>query len=278
MRLLTLVCFFHFSGLNNGFTYLLDASSAGDGSRSPGFVVLARFAAGINPLNWEKAASLANLRGLFSRSGNVLECASRNAVQNLFVDSLLSHILVSQSMRCKLGNASTAAGSEAGLLAPGAPRIQPQTQAAGNISALNAFDFLSQEGREAWLSAKRLQYLPKNIHPGGLAEKTGVYARYDCRDGTNIFCCRTDTGKGIREGPAKRPKLFRQMNLGKSDDDPAAAKIRAGKFFNTGSISQRTGFFYARVMGSGLSLSVFLVKLITKDPNIYAKLKSGSVS
>ena len=55
MRVLTLICFFHFSGLNNGFAYLADASGAADGAGfAPYFVT--GCAKVLNPLNWKRTA------------------------------------------------------------------------------------------------------------------------------------------------------------------------------------------------------------------------------
>ena len=87
-RLLTLVCFFHFSGLNNGFTYFLAESSGARSSGGTNFatVAIGKCASAINPLNWN-INSCRKIFRPFTRSGKMIEVASQRTVQNMLTRS-----------------------------------------------------------------------------------------------------------------------------------------------------------------------------------------------
>lgn len=119
LRLLTLVCFFNFSGLNNGFTYLV-VSSGGvqkiDFTRALGI----KAASLLNPSNWQD--SFFSLRRAFlSKPARALEFASERAVGSFLSESILVHAWVAQSWQKWLSqpgpNSSPEALRNAGELA-----------------------------------------------------------------------------------------------------------------------------------------------------------------
>ena len=98
LRILTLACFFHFSGLNNGFTTLvvcagLPADGAGQIQRLDVAPLLARnFVAAFHTLRWKRIA-LDSLRlRLFPKSARVIEHASQIAVRSALIES--SHMQI----------------------------------------------------------------------------------------------------------------------------------------------------------------------------------------
>ena len=91
LRVLTLVCFFHFSGLNNGFSMVV--VSAGRTQRVDFAPVMARqLVAGLNPGNWKRFFFDPIRFRLVKRSANVISLASQRAIQSVLVES--SHLQV----------------------------------------------------------------------------------------------------------------------------------------------------------------------------------------
>src|SRR3989344_3343532 len=87
LRLLTLACFFHFSGLNNGFTTFI--VSSGRIQRIDFAPVLAqRVVAALHPLHWKKIFLDPVRFHLFPTSANVIERASQMAIQYTILESL----------------------------------------------------------------------------------------------------------------------------------------------------------------------------------------------
>jgi len=116
MRVLTLICFFHFSGLNNGFAYLADASGAADGAGfAPYFVT--GCAKVLNPLNWKRTA-LDSLRQFgFYRPARVIRHASSRAIKNMLVESTVFQLWFAESC---LKMASSGREPMEGAVKPGA--------------------------------------------------------------------------------------------------------------------------------------------------------------
>jgi len=98
-RLLTLVCFFQFSGLNNGFTYFMVCPGSLKPAEKINFttVVVGKCARVLNPAHWKEMAAFETWFEAFFRSGRVIELASQKAVQSMFVESSLFQIWINQS-------------------------------------------------------------------------------------------------------------------------------------------------------------------------------------
>jgi len=89
LRFLTLACFFHFSGLNNGFAFFV----VSPGQMAPinfAPIAIRSLAVAVNPFSWKRALGRQTLaRSLFS-SRQVLEISSRRTLQVTF-PRLLDH-------------------------------------------------------------------------------------------------------------------------------------------------------------------------------------------
>lgn len=84
MRVLTLVCFFHFSGLNNGFTFFA-ASPSQTQSLNFAPVAIQSIVFGINPFHWKRALTgRAFLNSIFA-SHRVLKIASYRVLRETFI-------------------------------------------------------------------------------------------------------------------------------------------------------------------------------------------------
>lgn len=96
-RILTLVCFFHFSGLNNGFTTLI--ISAGQIQRMDMAPLLAQnIVATLHPLHCKKIVlDVLRLRVL-PRSAKVIALASHRAVQTMLIESSHAQMWLTESL------------------------------------------------------------------------------------------------------------------------------------------------------------------------------------
>ena len=85
LRLLTLACFFHFAGLNNGFSFILSVPNlpAGEAVQPISFAPV--FVAGIcriaNPFAWKSVFSIRRINTIFFTSSRVLEISCQNALR-----------------------------------------------------------------------------------------------------------------------------------------------------------------------------------------------------
>ena len=91
LRALTLVCFFNFTGLNNGFT-AVSISSGKVQSADFAPVIIEHLAAIMIPLGWNRKGVLSAGIHFFMRSRRVVEYASQNAVQSVLLESALFQI------------------------------------------------------------------------------------------------------------------------------------------------------------------------------------------
>ena len=248
MRLVTLVCFFHFSGLNNGFTYLLDASAANCNMQSTGFAhtAMVKCATALNPLNWKKEASLKSLFMIFKRSGNVLEYASQNAAQNLLFNSIIANVLVIQSAKIKAKNAGLKPARETGFSSSKSPVFQPLNSLAVSYDPLSALEFLDQCRMESWLSAKRLHFLGNDcLNRFSDNKEYEFYLPDKCLRESSYSYSSWETMKRFLTVRAHRPILFRRINAGNSDDDPEPAINAIGHMLKTSLRTFAGMFFFA---------------------------------
>ncbi|OGR84111.1 MAG: hypothetical protein A2901_00890 [Elusimicrobia bacterium RIFCSPLOWO2_01_FULL_54_10] len=101
LRIFTLLCFFSFSGLNNGFTYLI-VSAHGVQRVDLTPLLLQKTARMANPLNW-KPVILNFARTRLSRSVKVIEYASQRAVHNFLLEAALAQNWMRTSVSNLLG-------------------------------------------------------------------------------------------------------------------------------------------------------------------------------
>ncbi len=80
VRLLTLLSFFHFSGLNNGFTFIAaQAQSVQPIAFAP--VALRSLCSAVNPFIWKSSLRRLNLKQILFGTSKVLSVSSKNALQ-----------------------------------------------------------------------------------------------------------------------------------------------------------------------------------------------------
>ena len=154
MRLLTLICFFHFSGLNNGITCMVVSSGR---IESAGFapVLISRVAAVLNPCRWSSLASREEWMGLLSRSGRVIEISSQKAIRNMFLESTLFQVWMHNTVGPGEDSAASAelqAGVSRALLnwsPPASVAEQSSIRDGGRVL------YLDTDYEESWLRMER---------------------------------------------------------------------------------------------------------------------------
>jgi len=235
-RLVTLACFFHFSGLNNGFTYLLNAQAAAGGPQMTGFapVFLSKCVSAFNPVVWQKAASVSSIFGFFSRSGKVIEYASQNALQNLLLESTLFHVILDQSAKgaktLTVRNAPASRAQLPVLSEVNSRGAKPDAFGCGSSSLGRGLgnDYINTDRSESWIVPQKLQFMGRQKEygpgkyfstytPGSLALATGLHA----------VLILTGTAKSNMDLPVHFFTLNRLMDsqLNSGEDGPASGII-----------------------------------------------------
>lgn len=111
LRLLTLVSFFHFSGLNNGFTQIVVVSgSIQQTNFAP--VVISKMAYVVNPRIWQKCLEASHWQKLFFSSSKVIEVASKGAIQRMLSEGNLFEIWLQESLKKSLKKSKDSLAAE----------------------------------------------------------------------------------------------------------------------------------------------------------------------
>ncbi|OGR79734.1 MAG: hypothetical protein A3I11_07700 [Elusimicrobia bacterium RIFCSPLOWO2_02_FULL_39_32] len=101
LRLLTLVSFFHFSGLNNGFTQIVVVSgSIQQTNFAP--VAISKMAYILNPGIWKKCLKANHWQKLFFSSSKVIEVASKGAIERMLSEGNLLQMWVQEALKKNL--------------------------------------------------------------------------------------------------------------------------------------------------------------------------------
>lgn len=100
-RFLTLLSFFHFSGLNNGFTQIVVVSgSIQQTNFAP--VAISKMAYILNPGIWKKCLKANHWQKLFFSSSKVIEVASKGAVERMLSEGNLLQMWVQETLKKNL--------------------------------------------------------------------------------------------------------------------------------------------------------------------------------
>lgn len=143
---MTLACFFHFSGLNNGITCMVVSSGEMEGG---GFapVAIGKVARGLNPMVWGKLLEGRVWAGWMSRSGRVIEAASQQAVESMLVESGLFQVWMNS---CKSRGSGWGLGGwkvcEEVVEGRGVAEVRGSELSAGTRAV-----YLSHDYEESWL-------------------------------------------------------------------------------------------------------------------------------
>lgn len=98
LRGLTLVCFFHFSGLNNGFAgFVISSHNAQNLGFAP--MMVKACVSVLNPINWKKFIFQPLKSRILKRSSEVVEVASQRVMQRLLVESSVFQIWLQDTCR-----------------------------------------------------------------------------------------------------------------------------------------------------------------------------------
>ncbi|OGR54256.1 MAG: hypothetical protein A3I11_07675 [Elusimicrobia bacterium RIFCSPLOWO2_02_FULL_39_32] len=100
LRLLTLAAFFHFSGLNNGFTQILVVSGQIQQTNFAPFLIT-HFLQAMNPIHLKKQGSLKQLKKVLFGSGKTIQTLSQSAVQRILTEGNLLQIWMAESFKQK---------------------------------------------------------------------------------------------------------------------------------------------------------------------------------
>ena len=210
MRVLTLVCFFHFSGLNNGFCLMAEQSGR---LQSADFApyLLQKIAWSLRPAHLKAAVSRRGWTVLITRSGRVIRTASRQAVQGMLVESSFFQIWAGQCLK-PLQPAFRVPGPEPDASAVSAP---PAPELGGKAV------YLHPDCENAWLKVERYFFWD----PG---QKLARWKRAWSRPGAFFGSARfAESSPAVRSGrgprafrPAFRRSAFHESS-GEGDDDPA---------------------------------------------------------
>ena len=91
LRFLTLVCFFHFAGLNNGFTFMLaQAQPMSIQSVSFAPVFVKGLCTAVNPFAWKAALNFRFIKQVLFSSSRALQISGKNTIRKLRKSHLLS--------------------------------------------------------------------------------------------------------------------------------------------------------------------------------------------
>lgn len=100
LRLLTLAAFFHFSGLNNGFTQILVVSGQIQQMNFAPFLIT-HFLQAINPIYLKKQVSPKQLKRVLFGSGKTIQTLSQSAAQRILTEGNLLQIWMAESFKQK---------------------------------------------------------------------------------------------------------------------------------------------------------------------------------
>lgn len=240
-RVLTLACFLHFSGLNNGFATVTSASVPMPAPQIAPTLILASLSF-FRPAFWTENL-FARSFATFRRSGRLIETASQRAVRNLFVESSL--------FRYCLERACLESGA---LSVPAGPRPDPRAEAsftlqgeagslavyAGALRLADPFSCIGDGRRESWLDARR------EVWKNGRARSRVSMGRAVSPPGNSS----PEPGRFLktrREG-SRGPKPARTMLFrsdGKDSEDHEPSRPPNPEFIQEPA-SSKAGFFTAR--------------------------------
>ncbi len=250
LRVLTLLCFFSFSGLNNGFTYFL--VSPGQVQRFDfSHALIEKSASVLNPLHWKTIFLDPLAEFAFRKPARIVEFASQRAAQKFFTESVLVQSWVLQSC----GKWFSKSPQTNAVLAAQAPAVESQVQtqlakparekqlvsgraARQNIRGLQTvFEAARKESlffkrAHFWTSHKDLAKRPDNFYIFEFAEPL-------FSDGVKYH----DFKRLGRDGPAAQEKLRRFLTSSLSRGGGDSSVLSDARFNPKITLSSRQGDF-----------------------------------
>ena len=111
VRLLTLFSFFHFSGLNNGFTQVIVVAGKIQGANfAPALICKIGKAAGT--VSWKNYFTADQWQEAFFKSSKVIEFASRSAVEKMLIESNLFQVWMNETFKKAANSGSEISGKK----------------------------------------------------------------------------------------------------------------------------------------------------------------------
>ena len=229
-RILTLVCFFHFSGLNNGFTAI--AISSGSVERvSFAPVFINSVATAFNPAAWRRVFSEGLVFSWFLKSGQIIEHASQKAVRDMFVESSLFDMLLSQSLNKKM---SAPVPEKAGLHRGGSLADKAEnalserffTQDAGSFGLEDGRSLLNTGRREAWIDLERLHLSTGFKYKFGFSPGLAMEGKFRNKDDPYSPGL-SSRDKHMLNFVMERPSLLLLFSRSNAGDDPFTSETEA---------------------------------------------------
>ena len=163
IRLITLVCFFHFSGLNNGFSCLVKVSS-----QCPAQFVKISFVPAVVQKISQTVRQSSRMQLFsggrwahpFNRSGKFLEIVSQNALQGMLLKSTAFQMWVNQALKTAKPFHITPDVAAGNYQPPSANSFPSQSLLGGaQDSYLDKLEnYLSFGRKEQWLGHDRFRY------------------------------------------------------------------------------------------------------------------------
>jgi hypothetical protein len=213
MRFMTLVCFFHFSGLNNGFTFMAEHSGRLQGADFAPFI-LQKMAAPLRPSALKSVFSRRAWAVLLSRSGKVIEAASQRSVQNMLIESSLFQVWAGQCLKPGRSAASVSG-----------PSLVSWTNRAGGHPVFDSAPSSVNAGLENdWLNGDRFYW--SDLGRKSIRWKS-VWITSSDREKRSVSLEKTASLGGVRENPGFRPRARKFLafgDFGKNGEDSTSAR------------------------------------------------------
>jgi hypothetical protein len=229
MRLLTLICFFHFSGLNNGITCMVASSGK---IESAGFapVLISRIGFGLNPSNWSAIVSHQEWLRFFSRSGRVIEISSQKAIRNMFLESTLFQVW----MHNALSPEESRTPVQSALQVRVSETFTPFSRTVSEVAAHEVLEgtkvvYLNTDYEDSWLKMERCNLL-KDGKSGPLLQTVFLPG---LAGGLFMDLHATSSREILRFARDHSASLLRRIvySAERSSDGPALLSYNKGRFF-----------------------------------------------
>ena len=149
MRFLTFLCFFHFAGLNNGFTF---TAIQPQGFQQMTFapVLIRGIAGAFNPFRLRRMLWHGGFRGALLRSSRTLQFSSRNAIQKYHPQILLRGLACGVTVNKLL---RSGAGSGQAEFGKAAQSVLPTLKSESSLSYRKTDEF--EPKKQIWIELMR---------------------------------------------------------------------------------------------------------------------------
>lgn len=217
-RFLTLACFFHFSGLNNGFTCMVESSGTVQAGFAP--VAIQQVARALNPVRWAELASKGSWLHIFSRSSRVIEIASQQALESMFAESTLFQVWVNHSVKTVASGAKSAVRQAIPNAEQWSKTDETLSSAEPAADLRGRLDYLTSAHEESWIKMERAHFTElgktRLSHPAALWNG-GAHPNGETVSSQSILRL-----KLARAGPARRQVQRRIVHVSAQDGEASA--------------------------------------------------------